>query len=175
LATVGASRQDADVTSPEALHALLARGRPWAVVNATGYVRVDDAERKHTACFDVSAQGAANVAAACRNFGIRSFSSDLVFDGSEGRSYTEADTPRPLNVYGASKAAAERQVLDLMPQALVTRTSAFFGPWDAANFLAQGLFALRRGDAWLAAEDILVSPTYVPDRADATLDLSRRE
>jgi dTDP-4-dehydrorhamnose reductase len=99
------------------------------------------------------------------------FSSDLVFGGDRDRPYVETDTPRPLNVYGASKAEGERRVLDIMPEALVVRTSAFFGPWDAGNFVVQALGAIREGRTWRAAADIVVSPTYVPDLAHAALDL----
>jgi len=76
-----------------------------------------------------------------------------------------------LSVYGASKAEAERRVLEILPSALVVRTSAFFGPWDASNFLMRSLQALGRGEPCPAAADIIVSPTYVPDLAHATLDL----
>jgi dTDP-4-dehydrorhamnose reductase len=62
-------------------------------------------------------------------------------------------------------------VLDLMPAALVVRTSAFFGPWDGSNFVVKMLEAVRRGQRWRAADDLVVSPTYVPDLVHATLDL----
>ena len=67
------------------------------------------------------------------------FSSDLVFDGTLDRPYVESDKVAPLGVYGRSKADAERRVLDSDPQALVIRTSAFFGPWDEHNFVVQTL------------------------------------
>jgi dTDP-4-dehydrorhamnose reductase len=51
------------------------------------------------------------------------------------------------------------------------RTSAFFGPWDRHNFVFQTLAALRRGERFQAAADLVVSPTYVPDLVHATLDL----
>src|SRR6185312_9409501 len=47
------------------------------------------------------------------------FSSDLVFDGAAGRAYVEQDAPRPLNVYGKSKAVAERKILAMGGEALV--------------------------------------------------------
>jgi dTDP-4-dehydrorhamnose reductase len=136
-------------------------------------VRVDDAERDYDACFGVNTTGAVTVANACRQHGIQyvTYSSDLVFDGSQDTPYTETDTPRPLNVYGASKAEAERRVLESMPTALVVRTSAFFGPWDAHNFVVQTLQSIRSGRRVAAAGDIVVSPTYVPDLVNATLDL----
>jgi dTDP-4-dehydrorhamnose reductase len=100
-----------------------------------------------------------------------SFSSDLVFDGALGRPYVESDRPRPLNVYGASKAEAEGRIREVMPRALVIRTSAFFGPWDSHNFVVDTLRAIREGRRVRAANDIVVSPTYVPDLVNATLDL----
>ena len=62
-------------------------------------------------------------------------------------------------------------MLDVLPDALVVRTSAFFGPWDAHNFVVRTLDAIQRGEPWRAAADVVVSPTYVPDLVDATLDL----
>jgi dTDP-4-dehydrorhamnose reductase len=99
------------------------------------------------------------------------FSSDLVFDGSAGRPYVESDKAAPLNAYGRSKAEAERRVLDSDPQALVVRTSSFFGPWDEHNFVTQALAALGEGRPFAAAGDVTVSPTYVPDLVNACLDL----
>jgi dTDP-4-dehydrorhamnose reductase len=152
---------------------MIGRVQPWAVINAAGYARVDDAERDSDACFDLNTTGAGYVAEACQAAGVPlvSYSSDLVFDGNKDQPYTEGDEPHPLNVYGASKAEGERKVLEAMPEALVVRTSAFFGPWDAHNFLARTLDALQRGEPWRAAADVVVSPTYVPDLVDATLDL----
>lgn len=173
LAVNCSGRRDFDIANPQSLAALLRRLKPWAVVNATGYVRVDDAEGDPDTCYGVNTVGAAGVAAACQQHGIPCvmYSSDLVFDGARDTPYTEADTPRPLNVYGASKAEAERRVLEVMPGALVIRTSAFFGPWDAHNFVVQTLHTIRSGRRVSAVDDIVVSPTYVPDLVNATLDL----
>ncbi|MEO7494107.1 MAG: sugar nucleotide-binding protein [Massilia sp.] len=99
------------------------------------------------------------------------FSSDLVFDGERDRPYLESDPTAPLGVYGQSKAEAERRVLDAHPQALVVRSSAFFGQWDAHNFVHQALTALERGEHVVAASNLTVSPTYVPDLVNTCLDL----
>ena len=93
------------------------------------------------------------------------------FDGRTDRPYLEGDLPCPLNVYGASKAEAEREVCAVMPGALVIRTSAFFGPWDDANMPSALFRSLNRGARYLAPSDTVVSPTYVPHLVHATLDL----
>jgi dTDP-4-dehydrorhamnose reductase len=146
---------------------------PWAVINTAGYVRVDSAEREPDLCRRENATGAANLAAACAKRGIAflTFSSDLVFDGAKRSPYVEQDATAPLNVYGRSKAEAERRVLEANAGALVVRTSAFFGPWDEHNFVTHALRTLAAGRAFPAASDVTVSPTYVPDLVDACLDL----
>jgi dTDP-4-dehydrorhamnose reductase len=142
-------------------------------VNAAGYVRVDDAEVDSERCMRENATGPAMLALACENRRIKlaSFSSDLVFDGKKSVPYVESDPVRPLNVYGRSKAEAEAAVLTLSPDALMIRTSAFFGPWDHYNFVTATLKALLNGEEVSAVCDYIVSPTYVPDLVQGSLDL----
>jgi dTDP-4-dehydrorhamnose reductase len=167
------SRQEMDITNPATVEQVLEEMQPWAVVNTAGYVRVDDAEREPHLCLRINADGAAILADACvqRNVGLINFSSDLVFDGERNQPYLESDGVAPLNVYGHSKAQAERWVLHHHPCSLVVRTSAFFGPWDEYNFLTTVLRTLRAGQGFTAAEDAIVSPTYVPDLVNVSLDL----
>ena len=173
LACVALSRPGIDVTDPRSVRAALERYQPWAVVNAAGYVRVDDAELDAERCRRVNTDGAAHLAEASARIGapLLTFSSDLVFDGRLGRAYDERDAPSPLGVYGRSKADAERRVLAAHPRALVVRTSAFFGPWDDFNFATVLLRSLESGIPFRAAGDSTVSPTYVPDLVHASLDL----
>jgi dTDP-4-dehydrorhamnose reductase len=162
-----------DIADPASVAAAIARWRPWAIVNASGYVRIDAAESDAARCFRENAVGPAVLAEACERAGIRlvTFSSDQVFDGRSSRPWVESDAPAPLNVYGASKAAGERDVLARCGQAMVVRTSAFFGPWDRHHFVAHALAALQRGEIFRAASDVRVSPTYVPDLVNVCLDL----
>ncbi len=166
-------RSAMDIADPASVAAAIARWKPWAIVNTSGYVRIDDAESDPDRCMRENAHGPAVLAEACAAAGVRllTFSSEQVFDGRSGRPWIESDAPAPLNVYGASKAAAERVVLARCAQALVVRTSAFFGPWDHHNFVGHALAVLARGEPFRAATDERVSPTYVPDLVHVCLDL----
>jgi dTDP-4-dehydrorhamnose reductase len=166
-------RKQLNITDPFSIERAINYYNPWAVINTAGYVKVDEAEKDPEACHLINTHGAMLLAAAChkRNIQFLTFSSDLVFDGIKQQPYTEGDVVNPLNVYGKSKAQAERYVLDMHPQALVVRSSSFFGPWDNFNFLTLMVNQLRKGNAYLAPEDIIISPTYVPDLVQACLDL----
>jgi dTDP-4-dehydrorhamnose reductase len=179
LLTIGAcrycltSRAELDISDEQSIRGAIARHKPWAIINTAGFVRVADAEKEREACLEANTAGPERLARACAEAGIPlvTFSSDLVFDGKLGRAYTETDMVKPTGVYGLSKAKAEDKVLKLAEQALVIRTSAFFGPWDKYNFAWNTLEALSRGEAVRADRDTAVSPTYVPDLCHATLDL----
>ncbi len=91
--------------------------RPWAVVNAAGYVRVDDAETDADNCRRANAVGPETLARVCQRHEVQllTFSSDLVFDGAASRPYIECDGVGPLSVYGSTKAEAEGLVLGILP------------------------------------------------------------
>ncbi|GAB2529794.1 family 1 glycosylhydrolase [Rufibacter soli] len=167
------NRQEMDIANQASVEEALQQYRPWAVINTAGFVRVDDAEREQEACYRENTDGPATLAKACQAVDCKlvTFSSDLVFDGAKQTPYLEADTPNPLNVYGHSKAQVEMQVLEILPQALVIRTSAFFGPWDEHNFVYHALRAMAHEEPFQVAEDLSISPTFVPDLVNTTLDL----
>lgn len=167
------SRKQLDIADRDSVLAAVEQYQPWAIINTAGYVRVDDAEAEAETCFRENARGPEFLAVACAELKLPlvTFSSDLVFDGNKETPYVEGDPTSPLNVYGRSKAEAEARVLAELPQALIIRTSAFFGPWDKFNFVHAVLETISKGRAFVAADDITISPTYVPDLVNAALDL----
>jgi dTDP-4-dehydrorhamnose reductase len=173
LAHRALSRHELDVGDRDAVERTLRETGAWAVINAAGYVRVDDAEYDAESCRWLNVTAAETLAHACAREGIPlvAFSSDLGFDGSRRTPYVERDAVAPLGVYGRTKAECEARMLAVLPSALVVRTAAFFGPWDEWNFITRTLASLRIGVPVDAADDLVVSPTYVPHLAHAALDL----
>ena len=166
-------RNEVDIANSGQLEAMADRYQPWAIINAAGYVRVDDAESDKERCYRENDLAAQKLAILCMNRGIKllSFSSDLVFDGKKAAPYIETDQPAPLNTYGHSKMLAENFLCNVNPSSLVIRTSAFFGPWDKHNFISQLLEKLAAGETVTVSNDLIISPTYVPHLVHASLDL----
>ncbi|HXH75517.1 MAG TPA: dTDP-4-dehydrorhamnose reductase [Bacteriovoracaceae bacterium] len=166
-------RTDMDIADKDSVLKVLTRINPWAVINTAGYVNVDAAESDSDKCFRENVQGATNLAAACaeQNIAFITFSSDLVFDGTSAIPYLESDKVSPLNVYGRSKAESETRVMEVNDKALIIRTSSFFGPWDKHNFVINTLRLLASNTEVTALNDSIITPTYIPDLVNATLDL----
>ncbi len=173
LAYVLTGRPEVDLLDSDSVALAIDRYRPWAVANAAGWVRVDDAEDNPQACRATNSDGAIAVAGACARAGVPSlnFSTDLVFDGSNEQAYVESDAPNPLNAYGRSKLAMEEGLASLAGQHLIVRTAAFFSPHDLQNFAIQCLASLERRERFVAASDCAVTPTYLPDLCRVAIDL----
>lgn len=167
------SRQDCDISNPAAIDSAIELYKPWAIINAAGFVRVDDAEKEFDACTRDNTTGPHNLAVVCSKHGVQlvNFSSDLVFDGRKPTPYVESDLPNPLNVYGQTKAQSEVLIQKLYPSSLIIRTSAFFGPWDEYNFVHYVRKALSGYELITVAKDIFISPTYVPHLVNTCLDI----
>lgn len=110
----GVAAHRAELTDRAAVAGLLERTRPEVVVH-TAY-------RKDRRSDIVDAAEAVASACAAAGVALVHLSTDLVFDGTASP-YVESDPLAPLDDYGRAKAVAEERVLDLVPDATVTRSS----------------------------------------------------
>jgi dTDP-4-dehydrorhamnose reductase len=153
--------------------------RPRLVINSAAFTDVTGAERPENRprVFAINRDGAAAVARACAALGcaLVHVSTDYVFDGAQRSPYTEDDPVGPLQTYGESKLAGEREVLAAMPSALIARTSTLFGPGRAGrlHYVDAILQQARARDLVEVAELPVSSPCYTPDVAAALLALAR--
>lgn len=179
--------EDVDVTSTESLARTFTRLKPVAVINSAAFHQVDRCEEDPAEAYRVNAVGALLVARAARDAGARCLyvSTDYVFDGSKppaadghlstGTAYAEDDQLRPLNVYGASKAAGEQLVAQTLEDHIVVRVSSLFGVAGArgkgGNFIETILKKAREGGPLRVVNDQWMTPTSTADAAAAIMRL----
>jgi dTDP-4-dehydrorhamnose reductase len=120
--------KDLDIVDSVSVGRAFARYRPELVINAAAHTGVDKAETERELAYAINADGAGNLARACRRDQVRlmHLSTDYVFDGRSSNAYREDDPPNPLNVYGASKLAGERQIIAEGPPFFILRVSWVF-------------------------------------------------
>lgn len=166
--TVLAQRALLDVTDAAAVERLVSAQQPHAVIQCAGYTRVDDAEREEVAALAVNRDGIANVVRACAALGcvVVYPSTDYVFDGRTTQPYRADAVPAPINAYGRSKLAGEREASKAADH-LIVRTSWLYGA-GGPNFVATILQRARAGQALRVVDDQRGSPTWTSDLA-ATL------
>jgi dTDP-4-dehydrorhamnose reductase len=163
-----------DLCDHPAVSRLLREVRPDVCYLPAGWTHVDRAEEQAGQCFAVNALSVNCVASQLARQGgmLVLFSTDHVFPDGE-RAWAEDDPVEPMNVYAKSKAEAERQARDILPDRhLILRTSWVFGPESQEkNFLFRVQNTLRSGRPMVVSNDQYGQPTYGPDLARTAIDL----
>ena len=171
----GLGSRDVDIRDEGRVRDIVGNHRPDWIVLAAAYTDVDGCESHQKLAFAVNRDGAVNVARAAREAGANLLfvSSDYVFDGRKTSPYETEDQRNPQSVYGRSKAEAEQELLQLLPDCCIARTSWLFGVGgkcfpDTILKLAASRPALD------VVNDQRGCPTYTLDLARAIIALCRK-
>jgi len=156
-----------DISNPESVQDTFSSFEPELVINAAAYTAVDRAETDRRAAFEVNAEGAGNLARACRvdQTPLIHLSTDYVFDGTGKSAYNEDETTNPLNVYGASKLAGELQIIEAGTPYLILRVSWVFSA-TRSNFV-KTMLGLAGRDTLRVVDDQRGTPCSADDIAEA--------
>jgi dTDP-4-dehydrorhamnose reductase len=167
------SRDSFQTTDVDPLRLALWQWQPWAIVNAAAFNSAGSPHSSRSDCVRQDLEDACFLARECERHSLRflNFSSDSVYDGSKGIPYVESDSVSPLTERGWQNVQLEKCVSDALPSALIVRSGPFFSPWDDSNFLVQALRRVAYGEQVPLTDNIVNSPTYLPDFVDACLDL----
>ncbi|HDP70188.1 MAG TPA: dTDP-4-dehydrorhamnose reductase, partial [Actinobacteria bacterium] len=165
---VGLSHRELDITNKKDVDICISNNKPDMVIHAAAYTDVDGCESNRDLAFKVNAEGAKNVASACRVIGSAMvyISTDYVFNGIKNAPYMEEDKTFSTNTYGESKLLGEEHVSSILKDYYIVRTSWLFGK-NGKNFVETILRLAREKDELRIVNDQVGSPTYTFDLAKA--------
>ena len=160
-----------DLGDAEVCAAAVQHPRPDWVLNAGAYTAVDKAESEPELAYAVNAMAPQAFAEALSSTGgsLLQLSTDFVFNGQQGRPYRPEQQRDPLGMYGASKAAGEKaveQVLGSCGRAAILRTSWVIGP-VGRNFALTMLRLHREREQISVVADQVGCPTSTLSLAQA--------
>ena len=169
-------KEEADITSKEALEALFSQHKFFAVLHFAAYTAVDRAESEPETCELVNHKATEQIAKLCNQHSSKLLyiSTDYVFDGTKPSPYMPTDKPNPLSVYGTTKLRGEQAVLANCKQSIIIRTS-----WLYSEFGNNFVKTMRRlgseKDEIGVVFDQVGSPCYATDLAKVVMMLLCKE
>ncbi|EGY29746.1 rfbD [Candidatus Regiella insecticola 5.15] len=163
-------RQDIDLENLEGLENVLRARTPDIIVNAAAYTAVDQAETHPIIAHKINAKAVEVMTNYARQNAslLVHYSTDYVFDGKKATAYVEIDATHPQSVYGHSKEAGEKTILQSGCQALIFRTSWVFSA-QGNNFVKTILRLAKERDNINVVADQYGAPTSAELIADVTL------
>jgi dTDP-4-dehydrorhamnose reductase len=158
-----------DLTEPASVRRLFNETAPDVVVNAAAYTAVDKAESQPELAQAINGDALGLIAELCTapRIPVIHYSTDFVFSGVTDHPYREDDPPEPLSVYGRTKLAGERALLESGAPALVFRTAWVYGV-RGSNFLLTMLKLFRERSELRVVEDQIGTPTWSRMLAEVT-------
>ena len=169
---VATDRATLDLGDADSIRRRVREVKPDVIVNAAAYTAVEQAESECDIAMSINAT-APGVLAEEANSGsafLVHYSTDYVFDGAKREPYTEADEPRPLNVYGQSKLEGENRIRAAACAHVILRTSWIYAA-RGRNFLLTMLRLAAEGRRLRVVNDQFGAPTWSRDIAEATAHL----
>jgi dTDP-4-dehydrorhamnose reductase len=100
-------------------------------------------------------------------------STDYVFDGrqkGDAAVYAEDDKTHPINIYGKSKLAGEKEIKKMLEGYFIIRTAWLYGS-HGNNFISTMLRLFKEKEAIKVVDDQWGSPTYTVDLAGSILKI----
>jgi len=181
-------REDLDLLDFKEVIVKVRELAPGIIINAAAYNAVDKCEDKKE--YETALKLNADLPGLLADIALEQsallvhYSTDYVFNGTELKSsFTEEDTPNPINKYGESKFRGERELLRRADSGLkyyLIRTSKLFGPRGGSPQAKPSFFDIMLDLAQNKKELTVVNEelscfTYTPDLATATRRLWEME
>ena len=165
-------RKELDIVNKEAIRVLFDKEEFDYCVNTAAYTNVEKAESEKEKAFLVNEDGVKNLAKQCKknNTTLIQVSTDYVFDGKKKTPYTEEDTTRPLNIYGASKLKGEKYVQEICQSYYILRTSWLYSQYGQNFYNTVLRFSKERKPLTVTTEQT-GTPTNANDLAEAILTI----
>lgn len=162
----------ADIANLDDVTGVIYAARPDIIVHGAAMTDVDGCERDPHRADITNRLGSANLASVAADNGIwlLGIGTDFVFPGDGGAPYDEDAPTDPLSVYGSSKLAGERAILDADPSFAVARTAWLYGG-VGKHFPRTVLTMLEKRDGMEVVVDETGSPTFAGDLAGAIVSL----
>lgn len=160
--------QELDICNEQAIHTFVRENNINMIVNCAAYTAVDKAEDEEELCNRLNhiAPGYLAKAAEANGASLIHISTDYVFDGTGHTPYTEDMLPCPNSVYGYTKLAGEKVVIDNCSNSMVIRTAWLYSIYGN-NFVKTMIRLGKEREALGVVSDQIGTPTYAKDLANA--------
>ena len=161
-----------DITDAAAVERFVAENHIDVIENCAAYTDVERAETDAAAAERLNCTAVGNLARAAAGCGalLIHISTDYVFDGRSRTPYTEDMATGPLSVYGATKLAGERAVVQSGCRHVIIRTSWMYSP-HGRNFVKTILRLTAECTSVKVVGDQTGTPTCAADLARAIVGI----
>ena len=149
--------------------------KPEIIINAAAYTKVEDAEKNKNLCYKINSLSTKKIAewAYKNNSFLVYYSTDYVFSSKNNQPYKENDKTKPINVYGKSKLAGEKNIISSKCKYLILRISWVYAD-KGENFPKKIIKKIRNENEVLVVKDQIGTPNHADFISEITLKIIQK-
>jgi len=162
-----------DISDKEAVNKFIDINKINIIINCAAYTAVDKAESDAEMADKINHLAVKHLAQISKEKNIKliHISTDYVFDGTNHKPYKEGDNTAPKSVYGETKLAGEKAIIEINPaNSIIIRTSWVYSSFGS-NFVKTMLKLGKERDELGVIYDQVGTPTYARDLAKTILEI----
>ncbi len=156
--------EELDISNFKSLEKFFAKNKIDFLINCAAYTNVDKAESEKEKAFLINGKAMENLVKMCEkhNCKLIHISTDYVFNGKKYFPYKEDDKENPNSVYGKSKLAGEKIIINSNIEYIILRTSWLYSSYGN-NFVKTILKLAKKVEKLSVIFDQIGTPTYAKD------------
>ena len=160
------SSNELDITSYSKLNNFFNDIKPDIVLNFSAYTDVEKAEKDSIKANNINNLSILPIVKFCNKFNsfFIHISTDYVFGGENGGPYDDISITSPINMYGRTKDAGEKNIIKESNSAVIIRTASLYGLYGI-NFFKKFITKLQINNSIDVVSDQLISITNSYDLA----------
>lgn len=169
-------RDNLDLANTHSIQPTLSAYNPDIIIHAAAYTAVDKAESEADLADKINHLASAEIASYCKEHDCKlvAISTDYVFDGNSSTALNEEAAVDPINVYGRTKLLGEQAIQNILPEAIIIRTSWVYSTYGN-NFVKTMIRLMSEREEISVINDQVGSPTYAKDLAKVILTIINSE
>lgn len=153
-----------NILSFDSLEKVFQKSKPDVVINLCAiYKNLKFCEENKKLVMQINGTSLRNISKLCNKFSsiLIHLSSDYVFDGIKGN-YKENDPVSPINLYGQSKAKAEKNIQEIAKDYCIVRTAMVYGKSNLKQTLPDWIInEAMKNKKLKIIYDQYMTPTYI--------------
>jgi len=169
------SKKELNLENLLSIEKKLNRIKPEIIINAAAYTKVEDAEKNKNLCYKINSLSTKKIAqwSYKNNSLLIYYSTDYVFSGKNKKPYKENDKTKPINVYGKSKLAGEKNIISSKCKYLILRVSWVYAD-KGENFPKKIIKKIRNENEVPVVKDQIGTPNHADFISEITLKIIQR-
>ena len=169
------SKKELNLENLNSIRKVLDKIQPNLIINAAGYTKVDEAEKEKVKCFKINMSSSKEIAnwSKINNCFFVHYSTVYIFDGKKKQSWKENDKAGPINSYGKSKLAAEKEIIKSKCKYLILRLNWIYND-NGENFPKKIIKKINKNEKLLLVNNQIGTPNHAEFISNVTIKILKK-